>query len=286
MEIDEPVPASGDRPETPGDVVDAAWETVVRARMDTRPQCQDYIDALIDSFVALEGDRCTGADSAVIGGIGLLGDRPVTVIGHQKGASLDEKVSRNFGMPHPRGFRKAVRLMEQAEKFHRPVICFVDTPGAYPGKEAEQRGQAVAIAESLLRLSGLRTPVLSVVVGEGGSGGALALALCDHLIMLEHSFFSVISPEGCAAILWKDASRAREAARSLRLTARDLLEAGFADEIVAEPAEFTVERAGPVFAELKARLTAKAASLSAMDEGALVEERQAKYLRMGRIIGT
>lgn len=158
------IPAEG-----PAAAALAAWDIVQRARLDTRPQALDYIGALFDSFTALEGDRCTGTDSAVVGGIGFLGGRPVTVLGQQKGATLDEKIARNFGMPHPRGFRKAMRLMRQAEKFRRPVICFVDTPGAYPGREAEQRGQAAVIAESLYLLSNLRTPVVSVVIGEGGA---------------------------------------------------------------------------------------------------------------------
>lgn len=258
------------------------WEIVTRARAESRPQCLDFIRGVIDSFVALEGDRCIGTDSAVIGGIGLLGDMAVTVIGHQKGSSLNEKISRNFGMPNPQGFRKAIRLMRQAEKFRRPVICFVDTPGAFPGKEAEQRGQASIISESLYQLAGLAAPVISVIIGEGGSGGALAIALCDHLVMMENSFFSVSSPESCAAILWSDASRAREAAQSLNLTSRDLLRDGFADDILSEPEEFTVLTAGPVFTALKEKLSAKAAELMAMDPGTLVEERQRKYLRMGR----
>lgn len=270
------IPAEG-----PAAAALAAWDIVQRARLDTRPQALDYIGALFDSFTALEGDRCTGTDSAVVGGIGFLGGRPVTVLGQQKGATLDEKIARNFGMPHPRGFRKAMRLMRQAEKFRRPVICFVDTPGAYPGREAEQRGQAAVIAESLYLLSELRTPVVSVVIGEGGSGGALALALCDHLIMMENSFFSVISPEGCAAILWKDAARARDAAESLKLTARDLCAAGFADEIVPEPDPFTAAEAGPVFADLKKRLITRIGALSATDSGELVEARQRKYMKMG-----
>ncbi|MDH7578100.1 MAG: acetyl-CoA carboxylase carboxyltransferase subunit alpha [Bacillota bacterium] len=211
------------------------WQRTQLARHPERPNALDYIKFLFTDFLALFGDRCSGDDSAVIGGIACFEGYPVTIIGHVKGHNTRENLARNFGMPHPEGFRKALRLVQQAEKFHRPVISFVDTPGAYSGIGAEERGQAWAIARNLYAFAQVRTPVIVVVTGEGGSGGALALGVGDVLLMFENAIFSVISPEGCAAILWKDAGRAPEAAAALKLTAPELLELGVIDGMVPEP---------------------------------------------------
>jgi len=212
-----------------------AWETVGLARHPRRPLADDLIAGVFDSFVELRGDRSMADDPAIVGGLALLAGAPVVVVAHRKGRGTTQAVARNFGMPHPAGYRKARRLFEYAERFSLPLVTLVDTPGAYPGLRAEQENQSGAIAANLAVLAGLRTPVVSVVVGEGGSGGALALAVGDRLLMLENATFSVISPEGCATILFDDASRAPEAARALRLTAPDLAAAGVVDEVIAEP---------------------------------------------------
>jgi acetyl-CoA carboxylase carboxyl transferase subunit beta len=213
-----------------------AWHTVQLARDPGRPHLGEYIDRVFDDFVELRGDRWREDDPSIIGGLALLDGTPVVVVGHRKGRGTAEGVARNFGMPHPSGYRKANRLMCHAARFGLPVVTFVDTPGAYPGRRAEQENQSRAIAENLALLSALRVPVVAVVIGEGGSGGALALGIGDRLLMLEHTTYSVISPEGCATILFRDAKRAPEAARALRLTAHDLLGYGVIDEVVAEPA--------------------------------------------------
>ena len=204
------------------------------ARSAGRPTGLDYVNYIFSDFVELHGDRRFADDAAIVGGIARLGDRPVTVIAIEKGHNTKDRMARNFGMPHPEGYRKALRLMHQAEKFHRPVICFVDTAGAYCGIGAEERGQGQAIAENLVAMSGLKTPILSVLIGEGGSGGALALAVADRVFMLENAVYSVISPEGCASILWKDAARAEEAASCLKLTAHDALAMGITEEVIPE----------------------------------------------------
>lgn len=211
------------------------WQRTQLARHPERPNTLDYIKFLFTDFLALFGDRCSGDDPAIVGGIARFEGSPVTVIGHVKGHNTKENLARNFGMPHPEGFRKALRLVQQAEKFHRPVISFIDTPGAYSGVGAEERGQAWAIARNLYAFARVKTPIIVVITGEGGSGGALALGVGDLLLMLENAIFSVISPEGCAAILWKDAGRAPEAAAALKLTAPELLELGVIDGIVPEP---------------------------------------------------
>lgn len=205
------------------------------SRMIERPTSLDYIERIFDLFIEFHGDRQFRDDPCIVGGIAKLGDIPVTVIGQQKGRNTKENVKRNFGMPNPEGFRKALRLMKQAEKFRRPVICFIDTPGAYPGIGAEERGQGEAIARNLMEMAVLRTPVISIVIGEGGSGGALALSVGDEIWMLEHSVYSVLSPEGFASILWKDASRAKEAANLMKITAQDLREMKIIDRILPEP---------------------------------------------------
>ncbi len=205
------------------------------SRMVERPTSLDYIERVFDVFIELHGDRQFRDDPCIVGGIARLGKLPVTVIGQQKGRNTKENVQRNFGMPNPEGFRKALRLMKQAEKFQRPIICFIDTPGAYPGIGAEERGQGEAIARNLMEMVNLRTPVISIVIGEGGSGGALALSVADEIWMLEHSVYSVLSPEGFASILWKDASRAKEAAEIMKITAQDLKQLDIIDRILEEP---------------------------------------------------
>ena len=211
------------------------WQKVKLARLQERPTSLDYIKKLITDFTQLHGDRYFGNDRAIIAGIGMFEGIPVTVIGQQKGKDLDENIRRNFGMPHPEGYRKALRLMEQAAKFNRPIITFVDTPGAYPGLGAEERGQGEAIAVNLMTMSRLKTPIISVVIGEGGSGGALALGVADRVCMLENSIYSVISPEGLSSILWKDSNLAPVAADIMKLTAQDLLSLKVIDSIIKEP---------------------------------------------------
>ncbi|WP_100405094.1 acetyl-CoA carboxylase carboxyl transferase subunit alpha [Bacillus solitudinis] len=210
------------------------WERVQIARHSERPTTLDYIEHLFTDFLEMHGDRFYGDDAAIVAGIAKYKGIPVTVIGHQRGKDTKENIHRNFGMPHPEGYRKALRLMKQAEKFNRPVICFIDTKGAYPGKAAEERGQSEAIARNLLEMAGLEVPIICIVIGEGGSGGALALGVGDHIHMLENSTYSVISPEGAAALLWKDASLAQKAAESMKITAPDLKELGVIDEIIRE----------------------------------------------------
>ena len=211
------------------------WQKTLVARHPARPYALDYIQALATDFRELAGDRKFADDPAIVAGFGSFRGRPVAMLGHQKGRDTKEKVRRNFGMPRPEGFRKALRVMQLAEKFRRPILTFVDTAGAYPGIDAEERGQAEAIATNLRGMAGFHVPIIVTVTGEGGSGGALALGIGDRVLMLEHSIYSVISPEGCAAILWKDASRKKEAAEALKLTASDLVELGVIDEVVPEP---------------------------------------------------
>lgn len=218
-----------------------AWERVQLSRRNDRPVGSDYIRRLFDEFTELHGDRCFADDKAVIGGIAFFHGMPVTVIAQAKGSNTKENIERHFGMPSPEGYRKALRLMKQAEKFHRPVICFVDTPGAFCGLEAEERGQGEAIARSIYEMSALKTPVLSIVIGEGGSGGALAMATADEVWMLENAVYSILSPEGFASILWKDSKRAKEAAAVMRLTADELKEQGIVELVFAEPDFFTTE---------------------------------------------
>ncbi len=212
----------------------SAYDKVMLARSKGRPTGTSYIENIFDSFIELHGDRRFGDDPAIVGGIATLEGVPVTVIAIEKGTDTKERLKRNFGMPSPEGYRKALRLMKQAEKFRRPVVCLVDTSGAYCGLGAEERGQAQAIAENLIELSTLRTPVISILIGEGGSGGALALALADRVWILENAMYSVISPEGCASILWKDAKKVKDAAECLKLTAQDMKELGVVEQIITE----------------------------------------------------
>lgn len=233
------------KPEEQTETADA-WQRVQRSRSADRPVGMDYIKALFTDFIELHGDRQFGDDAAIRGGIAYFHGQPVTVIAQQKGSTTKENIVCNFGMPKPEGYRKALRLMQQAEKFHRPVICFVDTPGAFCGMEAEERGQGEAIARNLFVLSGLRTPVLTVITGEGGSGGALALAVADEVWMLENSVYSILSPEGFASILWKDVSRAKEAANVMRMTAQDLKKQGIIERVFPEGAHYSRQQMKPV----------------------------------------
>lgn len=262
------------------------WQKTLIARHPDRPYTLDYISLMASDFIELHGDRRFADDPAIVAGIGKIGDFPVAVIGHQKGRGTKERIYRNFGQPHPEGYRKALRIMKLAEKFKMPVIAFIDTPGAYPGIGAEERGQAEAIASNLLEMSRLRTPIISIVIGEGGSGGALALSVADRLYMLEHSCYSVISPEGCAAILWRkngelgpdDFSRAAEA---LKLTAQDLLNFKIVDGIIPEPHggahRDPEEMAKSVSEYIKTALE----ELKTKTPGKLVEDRYKRFRKMG-----
>ena len=233
-----------------------AWDRVLLSRRKNRPVGSDYIRMLFQDFTEFHGDRLYGDDPAIIGGIEYFKERPVTVIAQEKGTNTKENIMRNFAMPSPEGYRKALRLMKQAEKFHRPVICFVDTPGAFCGLEAEERGQGEAIARNLYELSGLKTPVLSIVIGEGGSGGALALAVADEVWMLENSIYSILSPEGFASILWKDSTKAKEAAKVMKLTADDLKQMGVIECVLEEPEQYTVQTMKPVADQLREKVEA------------------------------
>jgi acetyl-CoA carboxylase carboxyl transferase subunit alpha len=210
-------------------------DKLILSRMIERPTALDYIERIFDGFIEFHGDRYFGDDACIIGGIGKLNGMPCTIIGQQKGRNTKENIKRNFGMPNPEGYRKALRLMKQAEKFKRPVICFIDTPGAFPGRGAEERGQGEAVAKNLMEMAMLRTPIISIVIGEGGSGGALALSVGDEIWMLEHAVYSVLSPEGFASILWKDSSRVVEAADVMKITAQDLKSYNIIDKIIEEP---------------------------------------------------
>lgn len=255
----------------------SAWERVQLSRKMDRPSGSDYIEALFDDFTEFHGDRTYGDDKAIIGGIASFHGMPVTVIAQQKGNNTKENIYHNFGMPMPEGYRKALRLMKQAEKFHRPVICFVDTPGAFCGVEAEERGQGEAIARNLMELSGLKTPVLSIVTGEGGSGGALALAAGDQVWMLENSVYSVLSPEGFASILWKDSTRAEEAAEVMKLTATDLYQKGIIEEMIPEPEEFHTESLWQVTGILDGKIEEFIKEYDKLSENELLNRRYERF---------
>ena len=254
-----------------------AWERVQLSRKTDRPSGSDYIEALFTDFMEFHGDRNYGDDRAVIGGIAKFHGRPVTVIVQEKGTNTKENIAHNFGMPMPEGYRKALRLMKQAEKFHRPVICFVDTPGAFCGIEAEERGQGEAIARNLRELAGLKTPVLSIVTGEGGSGGALALAAGDQVWMLENSVYSILSPEGFASILWKDSTKAKEAAAVMNLTASDLYQKGIIEQVIPEPENLTPESLWQVTERLDDRIRAFLKQYTVLSEEELLEMRYARF---------
>lgn len=259
-----------------------ASDKVSLARNQKRPRIKDYIDALFQDFFEMRGDRLGGEDCSILGGIALYKGRPVTVIGHRKGKNLSENMTFRFGMPGPEGYRKALRLMKQAQKFGRPVITMIDTPGAYPGIEAEANGQSVAIARCLAEMSTLTVPVVAIVTGEGGSGGALALGVANRVLMLEHSVYSVLSPEGFAAILWKDASRSPEACDMMKLTAQDLLHLGVIDGIIPEPPGGAHRDPRAVFASVDAALSRHLIELSGFSGGELASQRYQKFRAIGR----
>ena len=260
--------------------IPSAWERVVKSRMKDRPVSSDYISIMFPDFIELHGDRFFHDDKAIIGGIATFHGIPVTVIAQEKGSTTKENVERNFGMPSPEGYRKALRLMRQAEKFHRPVICFVDTPGAYCGIEAEERGQGEAIARNIYEMSALQVPVLSMIIGEGGSGGALALATADEVWMLENSIYSILSPEGFASILWKDSKRAQEAAEVMKLTAKDLKQAGIVEKVFSEPHCFSVEKMQPLCDIISRHMEIFLQKYSQIPITELLERRYQRFRKM------
>ena len=256
------------------------WRKCQVARHPDRPHCMNYIEALFTEYTPLAGDRNFADDHAVMGGLARFNDQPVVVIGHEKGHDTKSRIERNFGMARPEGYRKAIRLMDLADRFGLPVITLIDTPGAYPGKGAEERGQAEAIARSTSKCLEIKVPLVSVVIGEGGSGGAVAFATGDRVAMLEHSIYSVISPEGCASILWKDAEKMREAAEALRLTAQDLKKLGVIDRIVAEPLGGAQRDPAAAIAAVGSEIALLLDELRSQNTN-LVQSRRAKYLAMG-----
>lgn len=257
------------------------WQTVQLARHPQRPYTEDYLSRISPDFVEMHGDRAFGDDHAIVSGFGRLGGHAVALIGHQKGRDTKSNIFRNFGMPQPEGYRKALRVMKTAERFGRPVVTLVDTPGAYPGLGAEARGQAEAIARNLFEMARLQVPIVTVVIGEGGSGGALALAVADRVLILEHSIYSVISPEGCASILFRDAGRAQDAAEAMRLTAPSLKELGIVDEIVPEPVGGAHRDPDSAAMSVKEAVVRHLEELSALDPKERARRRVAKFEAMG-----
>ncbi len=257
-----------------------AWDRVMLARKIDRPKALDYINGLFDDFIELHGDRNFGDDKAIVGGIATFDGMPVTVIGEQKGKKAKENMERNFGMPNPEGYRKALRLMKQAEKFNRPIITFIDTPGAYPGMGAEERGQGEAIARNLFEMSKLEIPIICIVIGEGSSGGALAIAVGDRIAMLENAVYSILSPEGFASILYKDSSKAKEAAGDMKATAKDLKDFGIIDKIIKEPEGGAQEDIEMVLKELKSYIKKSLKELNTLSKKKLVENRYEKFRTM------
>ena len=257
-----------------------AWERVLTSREKDRPVGEDYINGLFEQFMEFHGDRNFGDDAAICGGLAYFQGQPVTVIAQMKGKNTAENIERNFGMPEPEGYRKALRLMKQAEKFHRPIICFVDTPGAFCGMEAEERGQGEAIARNLYEMSSLKTPILSVLIGEGGSGGALAMAVADEVWILENAVYSILSPEGYAAILWKDGSQAARAAKAMKLTSYDLYKAGFVEKIIQEPESYTLDSIINVFDDLEENISRFLESSKKVTEEERVEMRYQRFRSM------
>ena len=250
----------------------SAYEKVLLARAKDRPTGLSYIENIFEDFIELHGDRRFADDPALVGGIATLKGQPVTVIAIDKGKDMRERVKRNFGSPNPEGYRKALRLMRQAEKFHRPVVCFVDTAGAFCGMGAEERGQGQAIAENLLEMSGLKTPIVSILVGEGGSGGALALAVADQVWILENAVYSVISPEGCASILWKDSKKVKDAADCLRLTAQDMADLGVVEQVFPEDKDFA-----ETYRQIQEELERLLPELQALPVEELLEKRYQRF---------
>ena len=260
------------------------WQISQLARHPLRPYTQDYIDTIIDDFEELHGDRAYADDHAIIGGLGRIGDKAVVVIGHQKGRDTKEKIHRNFGMPRPEGYRKALRLMKMAERFNLPVITFIDTPGAYPGIGAEERGQSEAIARNLFEMAGLRTPIIATVIGEGGSGGALAIGVADRVMMMQYSTYSVISPEGCASILWKSAEKASIAAEAMSITSKDLKGHELIDEIVPEPLGGAHRDPKAAARNLKALLLEAINSLGDVATDRLLDSRYQRLMSYGVVV--
>ncbi|XKE44999.1 acetyl-CoA carboxylase carboxyl transferase subunit alpha [Halomonas organivorans] len=258
-----------------------SWQVSQLSRHPQRPYTLDYLEHVFSDFDELHGDRRFADDAAIVGGVARLDDKPVMVIGHQKGRDVKEKVRRNFGMPRPEGYRKACRLMEMAERFKMPVLTFIDTPGAYPGIDAEERGQSEAIAYNLAVMSRLRTPIVATVVGEGGSGGALAIGVCDELAMLQYSTYSVISPEGCASILWKSADKASEAAQAMGITAERLKELGLVDTLIPEPLGGAHRQPAVTAERIKGALLASLDRLNGMDIDTLLERRYERLMSYG-----
>jgi acetyl-CoA carboxylase carboxyl transferase subunit alpha len=252
------------------------------ARHPQRPTTLDYIGKIFSSFIEIHGDRLYGDDSAIVAGIAKLDGQPVTVIGHQKGKDTKDNIARNFGMPHPEGYRKALRLMQQANKFGRPIICFIDTPGAYPGMAAEERGQSEAIARNLREMASFEVPIICIVIGEGGSGGALAIGVGNHIYMLENSIYSVISPEGAAAIIWKDAGQAQRAAEGMKITAPDLYEMNIIDGVIPEPTGGSHHNVDQQAMEIKMALTRSLADLHKLNAEGLVNNRYEKFKNIGQ----
>ncbi|HET9396406.1 MAG TPA: acetyl-CoA carboxylase carboxyltransferase subunit alpha, partial [Nitrospiraceae bacterium] len=261
------------------------WQRTQLARHPQRPSTLDYIGEMFRDFLEFHGDRSFGDDRAIVGGFASFNGRSVMVIGHQKGKTLKERMQRNFGMPNPEGYRKALRLMKMAEKFGRPIITFIDTPGAYPGIGAEERGQAEAIARNLYAMSRLSVPIVSIVIGEGGSGGALALGVSDRILMLEHGVYSVISPEGCAAILWDDPAKVPDAAAALKMTAQDLVDLEIVDEVIPEPLGGAHREPRAVTDRVAKALTNQLYQLTDLSVADLLDQRDRKYRRIGAVTG-
>lgn len=261
-----------------------AWERLTIARNPKRPTALDYIDIIFDEFMELHGDRLFGDDEAIVCGLANIGKQNFTVIAEQKGRNTKENILRNFGMPNPESYRKAIRLMKQAEKFHRPVVTFIDTKGAYPGIGAEERGQGEAIARSMMEMANLKTPIICVVIGEGSSGGALAIGVGDKILMLENAIYSVLSPEGFASILWKDGTRAKEAAEKMKMTAKDLKQFGVIDKIIEEPIGGAQYDLPKVAENLKKEIVATTKTLKKLPIEELVQLRYQKFRSMGEYI--
>lgn len=260
------------------------WQKVQIARLPSRPTTLHYIQTIFTDFLEFYGDRAYGDDPAIVGGIAKFDGLPVTVIGHERGTDTKDKIRRNFGLPHPEGYRKALRLMQQANKFQRPIICFIDTQGAHPGIEAEERGQSEAIARNLREMAGFRVPIICVVTGEGGSGGALAIGVGNRLLMLEHAYYSVISPEGAAAILWRDANEAQKAAEALKITAQDLYSLGIIDEIIPEPKGGAHKDPNEQSKRIKAAIKKHLDELRKYSPQDLIQDRYQKYAQIGQFV--
>ena len=262
----------------------SAWERVEIARNPKRKTSIDYIENIFEEFIELHGDRISKDDKAIICGLGKIGEQNFTIIAEQKGRTTKENIERNFGMPNPESYRKAIRFMKQAEKFNRPVITFIDTKGAYPGVEAEEKGQGEAIAKSMFQMANLKVPVISIIIGEGSSGGALAIGVSNKVYMLENAIYSILSPEGYSSILWKDSSRYKEAAEKMKLTAKDLYDLKVIDEIIKEPLEITEENFKQITNNIKNKIRKEVLRMSKMNPNDIREERYNKFRNMGEYI--